>query len=255
MSNNVTMPDYAKAAAVNTQYDWWRYSEVPEIQGTIVQIILDAWTEYNSDKIKTTQSGKPKTIWGIVLQDATGKRTRVDLAYSWARNGDQWIKNPLCLDSAVEQAARVVGKHSVHDLAGMEIKLSTAPGQYGQGNPRPFACEVIGESAIAFEGWEDNFNKWLHKHPQEAQLFAMQGKLEPRYAADWQQQQPQAFAPMTQAQQMQQQMQQAQPMMQQPMMQQPQPMVQQTQPMVQQPIQPMTQQQATTFLYGDDCPF
>ena len=132
----------------------------------------------------------------------------------------------------------LTGNTNMTNLIGKTIKIATAEGTYGSGNPRPWGAEIA-------EGGPYELNNM--ELPEEYKV--------PRVLCDT----------AASGGQIQQPMQQTRPMMQQPMMQQqpaypqpqpmqqmaqPQPMMQQAQPMMQQPVQQQPMQQAQSLPAG-----
>lgn len=199
----------------------WNYSNdqregySPELIGTVLAMQEVQATVYNPNPQAPRvpafwADGNPKFNIRIALADQQGQLKLFTFAPA-GKAAKQGLKPSVHM-----MLWELTGRTTMENLIGKTIKISTQPGHYGQGNPRPWACELVEAGPFALA---------MGELPEEYKV--------PRVLCDT----------AVSGGRMQQPMQQPQPMyQQQPMMQQAQPMMQQ-QPMQQMYQQPMQQPQ------------
>lgn len=218
------------------QSDNWNYAKQnePGYSETLVGTVLALQEMQKRDFTLDGRPGRP-SVWPdgnpvfnirmtLATQDGDIKTFTFGKAGKAAREGK---KKSIHVD-----LSNLVGGHML-DLIGKTIQISTQPGSYGQGNPRPWTVQLV--NAGPFQA-----NREIPEEYTVPQLLCeefvhggqmmQQPMMQQQYQQPMYQQQPmmQQQQPMYQQQPVQ------QPMMQQPM---------QQQPMAQPMQQPMVQQQ------------
>ena len=122
-----------------------------QIQGTVVEIKEVPATKFNSNEIDRWPDGNPKLNICLTIQGQSGR----ELDWTFSPGGTQ---KPTTAMAACRAALQAAGEpaESVAELGGKTIQVTTqAPPQgfnYGQGNPRPWAVQIMGPGTVPFRG-------------------------------------------------------------------------------------------------------
>ena len=213
----------------------WNYSDPNKtgyalsITGTVVKVAEVQARNFQTKQPEVWPDGNPKLNVQLTIQGQSGRELT-------------WDFSPVSLASdAVRNAVEstIEGADGFDAVGGKFVRITTQPGTYGSGNPRPWMFEILGEGNVPYRGTQlfnaANTQQPMQQHAMQQPAMQQQQPMQPM-----QQSMPQPMQPMQQ-----------QPMQQQPM----QPM--QQQPMQQAPMQqqPMQQYAPNQTLYDEDIPF
>ena len=167
-----------------------------EIQGTVVEINKVQSINFSTKMPEFWPDGNPKANCQFVIQGQSGR----EKTWSITPKSAAW--------EAVVQALVAFNPNAqgIDDIGGLMIHVRTEmPPQgfgYSQGNPRPWAVQVLGQGAAQFRGTNDLIKNPPRQQPQQypnqnpTQGFPPVQKPAPRGY----QQQPQGYQPQPQQQ-------------------------------------------------------
>ena len=126
----------------------WNYSNdqregySPELIGTVLAMQEVQATVYNPNPQAPRvpafwADGNPKFNIRIALADQQGQLKLFTFAPA-GKAAKQGLKPSVHM-----MLWELTGRTTMENLIGKTIKISTQPGHYGQGNPRPWACELV----------------------------------------------------------------------------------------------------------------